>query len=124
MISVSGKIIDQVTGESIPYANVYFSDSGGQILPGHQGSTSDKNGNYSIEGNGAYITASYVGYSKETKPFKRSLDFELVSGVELKEVLVIGNKEKTRRLNENIIAIGILTGVTAIIGYIYFNSRI
>jgi len=120
MISVSGIITDQTTGETLPQANVYFSDRAGQILPNHQGSVADENGFYSIEGNGAYITASYVGYSKETKPFKRSLDFELRSGVELKEIEIISKVQKLSKNSNNLIIVA-ASGLALIIGVLIYK---
>lgn len=93
MITVQGIIKDN-TGQGLPYANVFFSDRQGNILADHQGAATDENGNYSITGNGAYVTASYTGYEAQTKPFASNLDFELNSGIELKEVEVIGQRPK------------------------------
>ena len=125
MITISGKITDKETGEALPQANVYFSDRQGQILSDHQGSAADNNGNYTIEGNGAYITASYVGYTKETKPFKRSVDFKLKSGVNLKEVEVLATIDKKPRISkETVIVAGAVTGFAAIFGLLFYTNRI
>ncbi|NPD47501.1 carboxypeptidase-like regulatory domain-containing protein [Lentimicrobium sp. S6] len=110
MITVSGNISDS-SGGPLPQANVYFSDRNGNILPSHQGTASNNQGQFEFEGNGAYITASYVGYQKETKPIKRSLDFVLTSNNELKEVEVIGEKPKSIipvKNNNNLIVAGMV----------------
>ena len=91
MITVIGTIKDD-TGQGLPFANVFFSNRKGEILPDNQGTATDEQGNYEITGNGAYVTASYTGFEKQTKPFARNLEFALGGGVELKEVEVIGNR--------------------------------
>ena len=88
---LSGRVIDESTGESLPGANV--------ILQGTTlGATTDINGEYFIIGVpvGSYtIQASFVGFAPETvlgveinAGYTRELNFELLPGVELDEVIV------------------------------------
>lgn len=116
MILVQGKVTDE-TGQGLPYANVFFSDRNGQILDTNQGTTTDENGNFGIQGNAAYITASYVGYQSQTKPFKSNLEFQLSAGIALNEVEVIGTTEKPVKNNT-----GLFVGIIAVafIGLIAF----
>ena len=88
---LSGVVRDASTGESLPGANV--------IIQGTQlGTASDVDGTYFVIGVpvGTYdITASYVGYQPQTfqeveinAGYTRQLDFELMPGAELEEILV------------------------------------
>lgn len=63
-MKITGTIKDN-TGQSIPFASVFFSDVNG--TPTGNGVQADSNGNYSVSGNGNYITASFVGMAKQTK---------------------------------------------------------
>ena len=88
---LSGRVIDESTGESLPGANV--------ILEGTSlGATTDINGEYFIIGVpvGSYtVQSSFVGYGTEivqgveiNAGYTRELNFELLPGVELDEVVV------------------------------------
>ena len=88
---LSGRVIDEATGESLPGANV--------ILQGTTlGATTDLNGDYFILGVpvGTYsVQVSFVGFASETVQgveinagYTRELNFELLAGVELEEVVV------------------------------------
>ncbi len=109
MIEINGKIKDS-KGVVIPFANVYFSDRDGKIMKDHQGAASDEIGEYSIQGNGAYVTASSVGYNNQTKPFARSLDFALDGVIDLKEVEIISTVAKSaiKKINWNYLLILVL----------------
>lgn len=125
MITIQGNITDS-QGGALPQANVYFSDRKGAILPDHQGTATNNHGQFQLEGNGAYITASYVGYKQETKPIKRNLDFVLTSNNELNEVEIIGEKTKPVtpvKNNNNIIVVGIVMGFAATIGFLLFYKK-
>ncbi len=88
---ISGRVIDRDTGESIPGANV-------AVVGTTYGSITDVDGNYFILGVpvGNYdVTASFVGYTPETvtgvqvsSGYTRELNFALVEGVELNEVVI------------------------------------
>ena len=85
---VSGKVTDALTNEPVPFANVAF--KGTRI-----GTTTDINGNYSLETDQATdsLSASFVGYIpvslKITKGTSQTANFLLkVSKVELKEVVI------------------------------------
>lgn len=125
MIQVKGTIKDKTTGETLPQANVYFSDRHGNILPSHEGTATDLNGLYEIEGNGAYITASYVGYAKKTKPFKSILNFELESGVELKGIVISAKyNEIPEAKSNNKLIIGVAVGFVVLVSLLlYFKFK-
>ena len=88
---LSGRVIDESTGESLPGANVVLQ---GTTL----GATTDINGEYFIIGVpvGSYtVQASFVGFAPETivgveinAGYTNELNFELLPGVELDEVVV------------------------------------
>ena len=88
---LSGRVIDESTGEGLPGANV--------ILQGTTlGATTDINGDYFIIGVpvGSYtVQATFVGFAPETvvgvevnAGYTRELNFDLLPGVELDEVVV------------------------------------
>ncbi len=88
---LSGRVTDGSTGEGLPGANV--------ILQGTNiGATTDLDGNYVIIGVpvGTYaVQSSFVGYATETVQgveinagYTRELNFDLLPGVELDEVVV------------------------------------
>ena len=88
---LSGRVIDESTGEGLPGANV--------ILQGTSlGATTDLNGDYFILGVpvGSYtVQATFVGFAPETVQgveinagYTRELNFDLLPGVELDEVVV------------------------------------
>ena len=86
-IEISGTVHDRATGETLPQANVYFSDEKGN----HSGSgtAADNDGKYTLSGPSGYVTASYTGYQKQTKPAASSLNFRLEPGAMLKQVEII-----------------------------------
>jgi len=87
---ISGTITDKTTGETLPNASVYFSNAGGNIT-NNQGTASNLDGEYSITGEGDYLTASYTGYAKQTIPATSGRhDFALSSGLNLPEVIIKG----------------------------------
>jgi len=64
-MNVKGKIYSG--SETLPMANVYISDSKGKITIPNKGTTSDIDGNYSIDAEMSdYLTASYVGIGTKT----------------------------------------------------------
>lgn len=93
---IMGKVIDQDTGEGIPFANIFI--EGASI-----GAASDIDGNYvilNVSPDVYTVTASYIGYQKVTQTnvrvnvgFTTSLDFELPSGaIEMDAVIVQGER--------------------------------
>ncbi|MCB0760811.1 MAG: carboxypeptidase-like regulatory domain-containing protein, partial [Flavobacteriales bacterium] len=91
---VSGKVIDAETKEPIPFAHVHFKNS-------KIGTSSDVNGNYSIETYYATdsLIASFIGYKDNIQPVKKdkaqSLDFYLsVGAVELGTAVVKATNEE------------------------------
>ncbi|MCB9206665.1 MAG: TonB-dependent receptor [Ignavibacteriales bacterium] len=93
---IMGKVIDQDTGEGIPFANVFVE---GTSL----GAASDVDGNFVILNipPAVYsVTASYIGYQKVTRTnvrvnvgFTTAIDFQLPSGaVEMDAVIVQGER--------------------------------
>ncbi len=89
---ISGRVIDQATGESIPGANV-------AVVGTTYGSITDVDGNYFILGVpvGSYdVQASFVGYQSETitgvqvsSGYTRELNFQLSEGdIELGEIVI------------------------------------
>jgi hypothetical protein len=88
---IYGTIRDRNTGETLPQANIYFSDAQGNYTAGSEGTAADENGYYSIHGTGDYLTASYTGYKKQITPAAPGrFDFALTSGIGLPEVVIKG----------------------------------
>ncbi len=77
---IKGKIVD-LNGEPQVGANVFISDSSGNVLNPPKGVTADVDGKYKLNveaGGKTYITASFVGMEKLTKlADKAYLDFIL-----------------------------------------------
>jgi len=88
---ITGKITDQATGQPLPNANVYFSGSSGTYINGTTGTISDHNGNYSINGVGEHLTASYTGYAKQTEQAANNINFQLPNDATLPEVNIIAS---------------------------------
>lgn len=93
---IMGKIIDQATGEGIPFANVFIEGTS-------MGAASDIDGNYvilNVTPDVYTVTASYIGYQKVTRTnvrvnvgFTTAIDFELPSGaIEMDAVIVQGER--------------------------------
>ena len=93
---IRGKVIDAKTKEPLPFVNIVF--AGKNI-----GATTDYNGKYSINTQWASdkITASFVGYEKQTKTIvpekSQVINFELESNsINLNEVVVVSKKKRYR----------------------------
>lgn len=93
---IMGKVIDQATGEGIPFANVFIEGTS-------SGAASDIDGNYvilNVSPDVYTVTASYIGYQKVTRTevrvnvgFTTAIDFELPSGaIEMEAVVVQGER--------------------------------
>ncbi|MDG1260323.1 MAG: carboxypeptidase-like regulatory domain-containing protein, partial [Flavobacteriales bacterium] len=76
--AVSGKVTDAATGETLPFVNVVFVDT-------KSGTTTDLDGNYSIETYYASdsLRVSFIGYETQTKKVKKdqaqTINFELTA---------------------------------------------
>lgn len=65
---ITGKVIDNKYNETLPGANVYFSDSQGSPGSATNGTATDMDGNFSFPSvYGPYLTASFIGYKRQTK---------------------------------------------------------
>ena len=90
--TLSGKITDKETGESLPGATVFFPDL-------KTGTTTDKDGLYKfryLPGSSIVVQVSFMGYKAEVVTLDlvkvHSRDFQLTpSAIEAKEVVVTGN---------------------------------
>jgi len=93
---IMGKVIDQATGEGIPFANVFIENTS-------MGAASDIEGNFvilNVAPDVYTVTASYIGYQKVTRTnvrvnvgFTTAIDFELPSGaIEMDAVVVQGER--------------------------------
>lgn len=103
-ISVSGVITDQ-SGTPLPGVNIF--EKGGS-----NGSTTDFNGNYSIQVNEeAVLVISYVGFSTEEIPVngRTTIDVQLTEGLNLDEVLVVGTRTAARSRTDTPLPIDVLT---------------
>ena len=66
---ITGTVYDKTTNETLPGANVYFSDSAGSPGSATKGTATDTDGNFSFPAvYGEYLTASFLGYKRVTKP--------------------------------------------------------
>ena len=82
---ISGTVSDNSTGEVLIGVSVYE--------PGtSNGTTTDVNGNYSLNINGSQVSFSYVGYATKTLAVKASkvINIKLSSDTQLDEVIVVG----------------------------------
>ncbi|MFZ9982444.1 MAG: DUF5686 family protein [Cyclobacteriaceae bacterium] len=86
--TVTGKVTDAGSGDPVPFASVYFKDSG-------TGTTTDFDGNFSLTTDqpGDSLTTAFVGYRPRTKAIKKgvtqSINFQLEENiVTLEEIIV------------------------------------
>jgi len=100
---VSGKIVDAVTREPLPFVNIIFKGT-------TVGATSDIEGHYTIETTlkADSIIISYVGYTKVTKGIKpgiaQTVNIGLSQGIELITVEVRPGENPAHRILRKIIA--------------------
>lgn len=100
---VSGKIVDAVTREPLPFVNVIFKGT-------TTGATTDIEGNYSMSATQKVdsIIISYVGYNKVTRAVKNNVSQEinigLSQGVELAAIEVRPGENPAHRILRKIIA--------------------
>lgn len=80
-MKIFGKVIDKSTGEALPYVNVYFAkNKDGVIGPQNYGTTTNEMGRYRLDWPAdTWITASMVGYNKQTiaLPYNYDSDQEI-----------------------------------------------
>ena len=103
-ITITGRVLDDDTGEGLPFCNVFFS---GTTI----GVSSDLDGYYKLvtDTPGDSITASAVGYQSRTKFFsgqsEQIINFRLKSAdFELQEVVVLAGENPANRIVKGIIA--------------------
>lgn len=100
---VSGKIVDAITREPLPFVNIIFT---GTTI----GAASDIEGNYTLSTSTKVdsISVSYVGYNKITRVIKRGqeqiLNIGLTQGVDLITVEVRPGENPAHRILRKIIA--------------------
>ena len=120
-MTVTGNITEKISGEAVPYANVYISDGQGKSLL-KTNTVSDENGRYSIIANlNDYLSVTFVGYKVQTAQVKSStLNFVMseVTPGEVSEIEVKAKKAATRA--QIFGALFILLGI----GYIVTDSKI
>jgi len=97
---IKGTVFDATTGETLPQANVYFSDASGSPGSATNGTATDVNGQFSFSttpaGN-SYLTASYTGYSPQTLLISGNTDFHLSPATtNLPEVEIFGSKDTSQ----------------------------
>lgn len=110
---IKGKVTG-TNNEPLPFANVFLTDAAG--TPGLIGTQTDMDGNYTLHPGGQemYLTASYVGYTRQTVPVNGSvINFALVSNSTLPEVVV-----SATRLNGKVVL-----AITATLLAIAFFTR-
>jgi len=89
---MTGKIIDKTTKEPVYNVQVFSSDQAGNITNPPVGTTSDFDGNYSIQPATTWLTFKHVGYQPVTVPRSfgsDTMDVQLDPGHELPEVEII-----------------------------------
>ncbi len=115
-----GKIKDS-NGDEIIGANVFVSDASGKLVNPPKGTSTDANGNYSLDINsGDYITATYVGTERQTvKPNSSNQDFKLIESKDaaLQEILIEADRIYPKRnyLGWIFLGVGVATLITGII---------
>ena len=101
--TVSGKIVDAITREPLPFVNLIFKGT-------TDGATTDIEGIYTITTNtpSDSIIVSYVGYTKVTRAIKKGmvqqLNIALSQGVDLMEIVVKPGENPAHRILRKIIA--------------------
>ncbi len=100
---LSGKIVDAITREPLPFVNIVFKGT-------NIGAASDIEGNYSLSTSTPVdsVSISYVGYNKLTRAVKRGqeqiLNIGLTQGVDLVTVEIRPGENPAHRILRKIIA--------------------
>lgn len=110
-------------GTPLPLANVYISNAQGAITGAARGTTTNIDGDYMLDvAIGEYITASFIGYTRQTKQVGADdgiISFALETDNQLNEVTVTANKPRNQQpVNWKLIVAALI--VAAII-YYYLN---
>lgn len=121
-MKLTGKITDS-NGDVIIGANVFVSDSSGKLVNPPKGTSTDANGNYSIDvNNGDYVTATYVGTERQTVKIvpmlNSNLDFRLTESKDaaLPEILIEAERVyKKNYLGWILVGAGVIVLTTGII---------
>lgn len=118
-MKLTGKILDS-NGDAIIGANLFVSDNAGKLISPPKGTSTDANGNYSLDVNsGDYVTATYVGKEKQTvKVTGSKLDFKLVESKDaaLPEIIIEAKRVyKKSYLGWILIGLGLATLTTGIV---------
>tara|TARA_B100000963_G_scaffold8974_1_gene7039 strand:- start:12831 stop:13208 length:378 start_codon:yes stop_codon:yes gene_type:complete len=103
---VSGKITDKADGEGLVGTNVFLSNSSGNKGSNPIGTSADINGNYTFDTQGSslqHITASFVGYTTQTKPLSSNVDFELSESDTMLDEIVITPDDPKRNWKKIVI---------------------
>ncbi|MFK5855766.1 MAG: carboxypeptidase-like regulatory domain-containing protein [Bacteroidota bacterium] len=128
MTSVQGKVVDQNTGKGIYNAHVIFTDASGNQGSPLIGTTTNFDGYYQFGTlGGQFLTASFMGYKKQTKQidfsnfqsgsnYSQVINFSLErSGFILPEVIITPQTRdwfnRNKALIYSTIAIGLLGGI-------------
>jgi hypothetical protein len=89
-------------GATLPFASVYVSNGQGAITSEATGAVANDDGNYQINAEpGQYLTASFVGYLKQTKPVMEDdgiLSFALDADTLLPEATIVAAKPTNWKL--------------------------
>ncbi len=114
--SISGKLIEQATNQSLPFASIVLKDNNKQLI---EGVITDENGSYILRGIsvGSYnLTADYNGFKTISLPItiiknNQKLVLETISleqdATELNEVVVTGEiSEVSLRMDKKIFKVG------------------
>ena len=110
---IKGTVYDQSSGETLPGADVYFSDQHGNPGLTTTGTATDSNGNYTLSSNGAYLTASYTGYSPVTVNVESdTIIFQLhPAATALPEVEITGQKTTPATITPVVLPVVRSTGI-------------
>jgi hypothetical protein len=89
-VTTTGKVRDAVTGDSLPFANVYMA------LNQNIGTATDMDGNFSIEvPSGTTLIASFVGYKPiKFRVYGEFTEVSLTPDSQLDPVIIHGEKKK------------------------------
>lgn len=107
--TISGKVVDKESGEALPAVTVLVKNTS-------QGTTTDLEGNFSIEITKAFpmtLTFSYVGYAKqevllESEADTKDIEVQMGQSVFLTEEVVVSGTRQPERLTESPATIGVI----------------
>lgn len=105
-------------GMPLPFANVYVSNAQGSITGEAIGAVADDDGNFQINAQpGQYLTASFVGYLKQTKAVMED-DGIMTFALDTDTLLPVATVTATKPINWKLIIAALI--IAAII-YYYLN---